>query len=284
MLPLLSAFAPNELSGAAAAPRRSVKRRGGALLSVLSVSLLQTSTLGTPADVSALHVGSPAFVAELDLGKLKGELHQIGWSPDAALIFIQTTDGRPPSEKLRYFTLSPAGGTPAPVDPPPEWAAAYWEFKSDRFAPGIGSLMIDVQQTIENMKYGTGSAGAIDQADRATGGMTTSATNADRAAISDKLRVVRLKLLDETISEFVNEPAVPGRMFGWGPSGSGAIAFTDRDGRLFLFDQQKHKRGVSGAKDAMFPAWTQDGSRLAWVQKTGRRKYAVMVAAVALKT
>ena len=37
-------------------------------LSALSTSLLQTSTLGTPADVSALIVGAPTIVAELDLG------------------------------------------------------------------------------------------------------------------------------------------------------------------------------------------------------------------------
>ena len=211
-----------------------------AALSVLSISLLQTSTLGTPADVSALRVGAPQTIGELDLGKLKGELRQLGWSPDATALFVQTAEGRPPTEKLRYYMLPLDNGVPLALTQAPEWATAYWSFKSDRFAPGIGSLMIDVQQSLENMKYGTGSAGAIDQADRATGGMTTSGLNAERAAVSDKLRVVRLKLLDQTISEFVNAPPVPGLMFGWGPSGSGAIAFTDRDGRLFLFDQQKH--------------------------------------------
>ena len=44
-----------------------------------------------------------------------------------------------------------------------------------------------------------------------------------------------------------------------------------RDGRLTLPDQRKHKHGVSGAKDAPFPAWTLDGTRLAWVQRNGRK-------------
>jgi hypothetical protein len=249
-------------------------------LSVLSISLLQTSTLGTPADVSSLEIGAPTLVAELDLGKLKGELRQIGWSPDGSEVYVETVEGKPQSERRHYFTIALAGGIPAPLAEQPEWANSYWAFKSDRFAPGIGSLIIDVQQSLETMKYGTGSAGAIDQADRATGGMTTSGANADRAAVSDKLRVVRLKLLDETISEFINEPAVPGLMFSWGPAGSGAIAFTDRDGRLFLFDQKKHKQSVAGAKDALLPAWTLDGSRLAWVQKSGRRKYTLLFATV----
>jgi hypothetical protein len=38
---------------------------------------------------------------------------------------------------------------------------------------------------------------------------------------------------------------------------------------------------VSGAKNAILPAWSTDGSRLAWAQKTARRKYALVVARVA---
>jgi hypothetical protein len=249
-------------------------------LSVLSISLLQTSTLGTSTDVSRLVVSPPTVVGEIDLGKLKGELRQIGWSSDGSELYIETAEGKPPSEKLHAYTLPIAGGAPAPQKQKPDWATSYWAFKSDRFAPGIGSLFIDVQQTIENMKYGTGSAGAIDQGDRATGGTTTSGANAERAALSDKNHVVRLKLLDETVSEFVNEQPIPGLMFSWGPVRSGAIAFTDRDGRLFLFDQQKHKQSVAGAKDALLPAWTMDGSRLAWVQKSGRKKFTLVYATV----
>jgi hypothetical protein len=251
-----------------------------AALSVLSISALQTSGLGTPADVSALHVGAPALVAELDLGKLKGDLRQIGWSPDATELYVQTAEGQDGSAKLHHYVMPLAGGAPVPVQNAPEWAVSYWAFKSDRFAPGIGSLMIDLQQSVENMKYGTGSAGAIDQGNRTTGGLTTSGTDADRAALADKNHIVRLKLLDETISEFVNQKPVPGLMFSWGPSSSGAMAFTDREGRLFLFDQKRHKQSVSGAKDAVLPAWTTDGARLAWAQKSGRKKYLVYYAMV----
>jgi hypothetical protein len=251
-----------------------------ALLSALSISLAQTSTLGTPADISALRVGAPAIVCELDLGRLKGDLRQIGWSPQMSELYVQTGEGPAASATLHHYVVPAAGGAPAAANDPPQWAAAYWAFKSDRFAPGIGSMMIDVRQSTENMKYGTGSAGAIDQGDRASGGMTTSGANADRAAMSDKNRIVRLTLLDETVSEFVNEQAIPGRMFSWGPAGSGTIAFTDREGRLFLFDQQKHKQSIAGAKDAVLPAWTQDGSRLAWAQKSGRKKYTLVYATV----
>ena len=250
-------------------------------LAALSISLLQTSTLGTPADVSALKVGTPTIVAELDLGKLKGELRQIGWSSAGDELYVETGEGKPPSEKLHHFTLPVAGGVPAPLEEQPDWANRYWAFKSDRFAPGIGSLFIDVDQKYETMKFGTGSAGAADRASDPTGANNVNvASNVEKAAESQKLHVVRLTLVGETVSEFVNEAAVPGLMFSWGPAGSGAIAFTDRDGRLFLFDQKKHKQSVARAKDALLPAWTMDGSRLAWVQKSGRRKYTLMFATV----
>jgi hypothetical protein len=250
-------------------------------LAALSISLLQTSTLGTPADVSALKVGAPTIVAELDLGKLKGELRQIGWSASGDELYVETGEGKPPAEKLHHFLIPITGGVPASLEEQPDWANRYWAFKSDRFAPGIGSLFIDVDQKYETMKFGTGSAGAADRASDPTGGNNVNvASNVEKAAESQKLHVVRLTLVGETVSEFVNETAVPGRMFSWGPSGSGAIAFTDRDGRLFLFDHKKHKQSVAGAKDALLPAWTMDGSRLAWVQKSGRRKYTLVFATV----
>jgi len=40
-----------------------------------------------------------------------------------------------------------------------------------------------------------------------------------------------------------------------------------------LLDRDKHKQTVSCIKDALLPAWSTDGTRLAWVQKAGRKKY-----------
>ena len=75
------------------------------LTSVLSISPGQTP--GAPVDVATLKIGAPPTVAELDLGTLKGELRQLGWSPDGAELYVQTVDGNGPSEKLA--ALHPAG-------------------------------------------------------------------------------------------------------------------------------------------------------------------------------
>ena len=103
----------------------------------------------------------------------------------------------------------------------------------------------------------------------------------EKTAEGQHQNFARLTLLGETISEFVNQMPIPGLMFSWGPSGSGAIAYTDREfGHLTLLDQRKHKHTVSGVKDALLPAWSTDGTRLAWVQKSGRKKYTLVWAAV----
>lgn len=246
-----------------------------------SSSAVQITAPQPAIDAAAAKVGAPATIAELDLGKLKGVLRRVAWSPDGSQLYIQTADGNPPSEKLRHYVVPASGGAIASVDAAPAWADAYWAMKSDRASSTDPTVMIDVKQGQESMKYGTGSAGGIEQGDRATPGTTPDAMNVDRAALSDRQNVVRLIVLGETISEFVNERPIPGLMFGWGPAGTGIIAYTDRDpGRLMLLDLRKHKQVVSGVKDALLPAWSPDASRLAYVRKTGRKKYVLVASPV----
>jgi hypothetical protein len=247
------------------------------VLSMPSASSAQTPASNAAIDVSTVKVGAPSIVTELDLGKLKGELRQIAWSPDGTELYVQTADGKPPSEKLRYYLVSVTGGAMKGLDGPPEWAEPFWAFKSDRAAPGIGSLLIDVEQKFEKIKIGTGSG----RPGEGAGGVGNSAdVDIEKTAEGQRQNVVRLTFVGEAISEFVNTRPVPGLMFSWGPAFSGAIAYADRDGRLMLLDRNKHKQTVSGAKDALLPAWSIDGARLAWAQKSGRRKCTLLWATV----
>ncbi len=110
-----------------------------------------------------------------------------------------------------------------------------------------------------------------------------SSANIDREAQNTKQNVLRLTLLDQPISVSMNKMPIPGLTFSWGPAKSGAIVFTDPDGRLVFFDQKKRKQTVSGVKDAVLPAWTIDGSRIAFLQKSGRKNYTLMTATVGSK-
>ena len=228
-------------------------------------------------DVSTVKVGPPTTVMELDLGKLKGELRQLAWSPDGTQFYVQTAEGAPPSEKLHHYVIPVAGGAPAGADQPPAWAQAYWAFKAGQSAPGVAALALDARQTFEVVKSGTGPAGALDREASPIGGNTGNIESMAKGTDQhQKASVWRITLLGETLNEFVNEPPIPGLKFSWGPEASGAIAYIDPDGRLRLLDQKKHKYTVPGVKDALLPAWSIDDACLAWVQRSGRKKYTLL--------
>ena len=81
-----------------------------------------------------------------------------------------------------------------------------------------------------------------------------------------------LKLKGEVVGEFVNAVAVPGLTFGWGPAGTGLIAFSNPDGRIVIMDDQGRRQEISSSKSTLLPAWTDDGKRLAYLQRTGKDK------------
>jgi Tol biopolymer transport system component len=88
-----------------------------------------------------------------------------------------------------------------------------------------------------------------------------------------------MRLAGETVGEFVNSVIVPGLTFGWGPKGSTVIAYAaQKSGRVVVMDAKGSKQEVAGSKDAILPAWSPDGSRLAWLQKDGKKKYELRIA------
>ncbi len=218
-------------------------------------------------------VGAPTIVADLDLGKLRGEPRQLAWSPDDSELYVQTAEGSKPTDRVYSYVVPASGGAVKDSVRPPVWVSEYWAFKSDRTAPGLPALIIDVETGSENIKVGTGGGIGSDRTSNPSTAPGPSGGMIEKTAESQHERVMRLTLLGQTIGEWVNAVPVPGQTFSWGPRGSGAIAFVDRDGRLFVFDQAKHRKAIAGVKDATLPAWTVDGSRLAYLSKTGRKKY-----------
>jgi hypothetical protein len=221
-------------------------------------------------DVSQVKIGAPVVVAEIDLGKLKGDLRQVAWSPDGALLYVQTADGDGPSAKTHHYVVPATGGALAAAEHPPDWAATYWDTKSARSAPGLDDVHIELVN-----------------GDAITGlprdGRPGNGADIGQFAASNETRtsdVIVMRVFETTVGAFTNTRPVPGQTFSWGPEASGAIAFVDRDGRVTLLDRSKHRQALAGVKDATLPAWSTDGARLAWAQKTGRKKFALMAAAL----
>jgi len=245
-----------------------------------------------PADATKVVVSVPAAVVEIDAAKMKGDIIRLDWSADATQFYLQTVeqDGHG-GVRVRHFVVDLKGQQPRTTGDAPPWAQAYWLWKSAQTAPGIATLKIAIEQQQKRLTATATPAGGdlAKGGGDVGGGRGGSAGSSGDAALgaaqqSQMVNIVTLKLKGEVVGEFVNAPALPATTLGWGPSGSGLIAYKTADGHLVIMDQQARKLEVPGAKDVSMPAWTMDGKRLAWLEKTGRNKFTLRVADVTIPT
>jgi hypothetical protein len=230
----------------------------------------------------AVQISPPVLVTTIDAEKVKGEPTQLGWSPDGSQFFLQTSerDRTGMTRNHRYYVLS-AGGPPKSVDRPPAWATGYWTWKSNQYAPGSTSFGIEIRKEERKLTATSSPMGG----DLARGGVDTGAggtTAADVAAAraqTQTVNVFTLLLAGETVGEFAGQQFLPGYTFGWSPEDLGMIAYANRSGRLAVMDRQGEKQQVDSTKNVILPAWSPDGSKIAFLQKAGR-KFELFVAGV----
>ena len=230
-------------------------------------------------------ISTPAHVASFDAGKLKGEPIQLAWSPDETTLFLQTA-GR---DKLgmainpHFYLLSASDGKPEPVDAPPAWAAEYWAWKSGHFAPGSTTHGIDFKEDYRAMTATSspmGGALAKGGADTSGDGGTTAEDVANHAQQLQKQHVVTYTLKGEVIGEIVGRQILHGYTFGWSPAALGMMAYGNQSGHLALIDRQGQKQQIDATKNVILPAWSSDGSKIAFLQKAGKNKYDLFVVTV----
>jgi hypothetical protein len=250
-------------------------------LLVLTLTFIAQSTTA-----KALQIAAPQLVGKIDTGKLKGEPTQLGWSPDATQLFLQTSerDAQAMVRNPRYFVLSAADAKPQPVAAAPEWGTAYWRWKSDKSAPGAPTFSIDVKRE-ERTGVATASpmGGSLARGGSpgdGSGSGTTVEEATMRAQQMQKQQVITLTLKNEIVGEFVNQQFLPGYTFGWAPQNVALIAYRNQAGRLAVMDDQGRKQEVADTKDVLLPAWSADGSKIAFLQKTGKNKYDLMMVSV----
>ncbi len=250
---------------------------------VLALTLIITSV--SPAvDASKLKLSAPAPIVEFDAKKLKGVLYRLAWSPDGQQLYLQTIerDRAGNITTAHHYLMALNGEAPKRVDQEPAWSAAYWEWKSTRAAPGRPAFKIDLEESQRRVKTTSTPMGG----DLAKGGLEASGAMAPigggaagegmTAAMQSQIaHYYTLKLKGEVVGEFVNAAAIPGLTFGWGPPGTGLIAFSNPDGRVVVMDDQGRKQEISSSKSTLLPAWTDDGKRLAYLQRTGKDKVAL---------
>jgi hypothetical protein len=220
----------------------------------------------------SLSMAAPAVIVEWHGSQLKGTPSQLTWSPDSTSLCLQTIEGQNPGKPHAYL-VEVAAKTFHGLDTPPEWAATYWEWKSTRTPPGHPELVIQVDTLNKSGEIPTQSLSG----DKAKNGLMENAVAAQNEAGSTERR---LTLKGETIGRYVDQPLVPGMTFGWSPQTLHAVAYANVDGRLAILDFDQGRVDVNGTKDVLLPAWAPDGASIAFVQKTGRRDYALLTVGV----
>jgi hypothetical protein len=216
-------------------------------------------------------VSTPATLVDVDLGKLKGAPTCLAWSPNEGEFYLQTVDD---GAKMRHFIIR-LGSSPQAADGEPVWASTYWTWKSARTVPGHPDLAIEVAtrndtSQITSMNLHDKAAGIGDRNGTPGAGIMA---NANIGAA----QVRTLLLKGEVIGEYVNAPLVPGLTFGWSPEPLQAVAYVPHSHRLMLMDTVSGaKQEVSATSEVLLPAWSPDGSQIVFLQKTGRKTFALM--------
>lgn len=223
-----------------------------------------------PFDVEAVTAAPPTSVVALGGKTLHGEPSRLAWAPDGSTLYIQTRDGVGPAARARHLQLRLGRDGVSTLDQEPEWAADYWHNKVLEAAPGMPWLKIDVSLDKQRNRVAP-FAGGFASAGAATG---------SEAASSYTLAYITLQFLGVEIGRWMTDEPKSGVTFGWGPAGSGAMAFVDKQGRLTLIDKEKRQRVVPRTSNVQLPAWSPDGSYVAYLEKHGRSNYELMSVAL----
>lgn len=251
-------------------------------IGLLLASLLASTSLAL--DVSKLTVGAPASVAQIETSR--GEPRRLAWAPDGATLYLQLVSGKPPAEQAHHLVVHLADGRVEALESEPAWAHAYWTRKQDRHAPGDEALILDIDMRQETLKAGPGPSGVLDRTG-SPNSLASAGPSAENLAAgshgNQKVSVVALSFVGQEIARWINTPKpMPGLVFGWGPEGSDALVYASEKGVVTLLDRKKRRLAIPGTSDALLPAWSDDGERLAWLMKRGKNTHAVVWAPVSV--
>jgi hypothetical protein len=148
-----------------------------------------------------------------------------------------------------------ADGSVAQVDSAPNWAKSYWLWKGAQRAPWLPALAIK-SETKKFTAFNTADPGNTLRAYAPSGGQTVQN---------------EFLLHGVTIAQASPGAILPGLTCSWSPFAMGALAFMTPRGRLQIIDSEGRQREVPGTSDVYLPAWSEDGTRIAYLSAQGNR-------------
>lgn len=245
-------------------------------VAALTLALVGLAMLAAvAADLTPFTISSPALVVDFDGHAVEGDPVQLAWSQEPGVFYLQTSQGFDPKVTTRHYTITLGENAPKKIKSEPDWASQYWAFKSRRDAPAQNDLLIGVETRVENNRIPTQSL--ADKARGAeSGGGQIALRGAQEAANDSKnaSQIRSLKLKGTTVGEYYDAPLIPGLTFGWSPEKEHAIAFADTKGRLAVFDYFLDTvQAVDGTDHVLLPAWSMDGTKIVFLERTGRNHY-----------
>ena len=247
--------------------------------------LLAPQSAAAPLSAQSVKL-APKPVAEFEMSRLKGVIRRIAWNPDNTQLYVQTAELSADAQPKTYhhYIVDPGTGALKGADAEPAWAGAYWEWKSWKAAPDDEKFMIELSEEQRKSAatsipmggdYARGGTGGGDVAGSAGAASAESVMAAAQQSQVGTARMMKLK--GQTVGEWINQPIVPGQTFGWGPKGTGVIAYAEPNNRaLMIMDKTGAKQKIDDTRGVYSPSFSNDAKKLAWLELRGKKAILVI--------
>jgi hypothetical protein len=224
-----------------------------------------------------LNLAQPVQWTTIDTGELKGRPARLAWSEDRSELYIQTVEGDTVDHLKWHHYLIQNGKPPKATSTEPKWVPPYWKWKSAKrfFGDPFMTISVDVQQTVLDNLNGTAANKAVYLDPSVSGEAMLLSKQSGGTKVTS-----RLMLKNKIIGQFVDELVVPGYTFSWSPEELRLIAFRSTNGHLVIMNAEGETQEVTATNDVLLPAWSDDGQEIAYLERTGRKTFALMVVSI----
>jgi hypothetical protein len=250
---------------------------------VVSLAVTHAAVLARQSDPGslALRISKPETLLDLNTSELKGVPTRLAWAPDSGQLYVRVSRfDRWANETASHAIVTVSTKEVAATMAEPPWAARYWLWKSAPSSPAVEAWRFSFDAREEQMRTTNVPRGGDIGGFMADAGAGYDELARKAILANQKARIETLRLNGRLIDQTINTPLIPGRRFGWAPAPRVLLAGTGRNGRLVLIDRGGQTREIKGTKNVLLPAWSDDGARIAFIERVKSDTYALRLVLV----